>query len=620
MSTNEPGNEIKDLLARLGDESLKKAHASVLISFSQMLDYIENTIKPVRQKDIKHLLEVYKEMSQEYFARFELSLLEEIEKRCKTKEQCKLAKRLIDSNPLTKDKETDAMKKAEELLDENREMAAIEYKNLVENFATLLQDALNKLTDEWQRLGTIAVASQALAKDQELIQSLETVVEVAAYSIGIEAQRIVVVPGKEFALYFFAYLENLIVFTVPVYSVQAPWAWSIFWHELAGHQVRWLDNGNIMIDGNKLSSINGIGAKLQRFHERYQALKSKKKKDTLIKVVMRGNRFGYDYLKELFSAKKLDLSDLGSFDHQFERMMLKLPQKNQFKVYEKMKMEGWCVDWFKELFEDAWSVLTIRANFLIFLQDTLNRHINIDGRHPLPRIRLGVAQELLKLSYKDEEDVSQSIIRLHPRFSKHEKTVIKIATRQLLRFLSLIIAASYKFEDPADPEIQDFNKQKGKNLEDLREIGISDIADGVRCTIQDAICRWSSFHETDEPTKAARDCAEEIIAMFSNSEYVKMRKPKENLEPSYAKLLKKENGEDKDYKELLELSFYDADFNVASVNNVYHYSHRKFDTARLHSVPADVAMGAVMFECDGIPKRTSIESWNTAAVSGFKIA
>lgn len=611
MSIDEQKEEIQNLLERLDDETLKKSHVSVLISFRQMFDYIENMIEPVKQKDIKRLLKIYKEMSQKYFVQFELSLLREIENRRTARNQCELAKKLIDSKALTEENEIKAMKVATELLDTNCGTVANECENLMGNFATHLQDALNKLTDEWQRLGTLAVASQALAKDHKLIRSLEAVVRVAAYSIGIEAQRIVVVPGREFALYFFTYLENFVVFTVPIYSVQAPWEWSIFWHELAGHQVRWLEQG---------TTIKSIGTKLRQFYEWYKALRTEKKKDVLLKVMMRGNQFGYDYLKKLFSEDKLDLSDLGSFDHQFEQILLRLPEKTQIGMYEKMKKDGWCVDWFKELFEDAWSVLTIREAFLIFLQDILSRHINIDGHHPPSRIRLGVAQELLRLSQPVGKGAwEESTVMFQLELSKDERTVVKIVSRQLLKFLSLIIAARYKFESPMGLVSQDAVRQDNKIFEDLQEWQIQDIFEGVRNTIQDAIVKWSGFHDADDPAEKARECVQDAIALFSNSEYVKTRVKKESLKASYEKLFKRENGEDKNYKELLELSFYDTDFGVSSVTNVYYNIYRKFDSARLQSVPDDVTMGAVTFECNGIRKKTSIESWNTAAVPGFEI-
>ena len=124
---------------------------------------------------------------------------------------------------------------------EDKETAAAEYNNLTENFPTLLQTALDKLKDEWQRLNTIAGASQTLLVDQKLGQALRVVMGVAAYSIGVGAERIAIVPGDAFALYFFTYLENFAVLTVPIYSLQAPWEWSIFWHELAGYKVRQLE-------------------------------------------------------------------------------------------------------------------------------------------------------------------------------------------------------------------------------------------------------------------------------------------------------------------------------------------------------------------------------------------
>ena len=85
----------------------------------------------------------------------------------------------------------------------------------------------------------------------------------AALSVGIEAERIAIVPGDAFALYFFTYLENFAVLTVPIYSVQAPWEWSIFWHELAGYKVRQLE---------KDTALTAIRENLERLHNLFKKI------------------------------------------------------------------------------------------------------------------------------------------------------------------------------------------------------------------------------------------------------------------------------------------------------------------------------------------------------------
>ena len=627
MSIHEQKKKIEDLLKDLDDEtqSLKKSHTRLLISFEQMLSYIANIMepdtpnngsrKPVMQKDVEFLLQTYKEMSQIYYTQFELTLLQEIESRQRAASTSKEAIRMIDLKDPESQEGIEAMKRTRELLDEDCRRTDAALQGLRKDFPTLLQDALDKLRDEWQRLGTIAVASQALAKNRKLIQSLEAVVEVAAASIGVEAQRIVVVPGKEFTLNFFEYLEDFIVFTVPIYSVQAPWEWSIFWHELAAHRVRSLERGT--------EAIAEMRTNLRELHETFKQETDEARREHMLRGITRDNAAGISYLKDILSGTELlDPIDLGGFEHQFERMMLKLPRTNRFQLYEWMKDEGWCVDWFKELFEDAWSVLTIRGPFLIFLQDILSRKNTVDSRHPPLNLRLGVANELLKRSRPDGETGPAAAVAVpEPELSEKEKLVVKAAAEQLLIFLSLVMVPSPKPKTPASSDSLDLIRQENKLFENLPEEKVRQIFESVTNTVQEAILEWSEkLHTEADSVREAERYARDLISGFSKSGYFRLRGKKKSPVPSYDKLLKNKDQTDRKYEDLLALSFYDTDFGVSNVGNVYHFITKKFDTARLHSVPADVTGGAVSYASNGAQKKTSRELWNAAAVSGFQIA
>src|SRR5262245_47621793 len=58
------------LLKQLGDESLKRSHQSVLISFEQMLAYIDKIRKPVKHEHIRLLLDTYRDMAEEYYRKY----------------------------------------------------------------------------------------------------------------------------------------------------------------------------------------------------------------------------------------------------------------------------------------------------------------------------------------------------------------------------------------------------------------------------------------------------------------------------------------------------------------------------------------------------------------------
>ena len=375
----------------LKNRPLTRSHNSVVSSFARMLAYIDKISTSDMPKDIQFLLTTYRNMADLFYTQYELSLLKEIQAQRDVQQQSEEAINNINT--------ADDLKK---FLEKIRGAAEDEEIKLKKIFPTQLQKALSKLRVEWQRLNTIAVASQTITEDKELYQALEAVVDSARFSVGIKANRIAIVPGDEFALQFFSYLKNFAVLIVPIYSVQAPWEWSIFWHELAGVKVNRLENDTAI-------EINKVREKLKLFYKSYQKMDSDKKVELLNTVTQnnqyskealnpnekedlsnakkkleqnriltweeknlikddyfskRKNIFSQDYLSRLFSMKRLVLRDLGGFEHQFERMLDNLPQKDKFQTYEQIKKVGWCVDWFKELFEDAWSILAIREPFL----------------------------------------------------------------------------------------------------------------------------------------------------------------------------------------------------------------------------------------------------------------
>ena len=246
---------IKELIELSGDETLRGSHNSVEISFAQLIAHIDKLLENETPGDIQLLLTTFKEMALEFFTQYEISLLMEINKQKAIQDQVKLAINKIDS--------VASMEEARILLIKSDESASIEYNRLINSFPTLLQYALDKLKDEWQRLNALAIANRTLTESPELFKALTTVVGAAAFSVGVQAEKIAIVPGSSFALYFFSYLKNFAILTVPIYSVKAPWEWSIFWHELAGYKVRKLKNADI---------INIIRQNLVDFHNYYKNL------------------------------------------------------------------------------------------------------------------------------------------------------------------------------------------------------------------------------------------------------------------------------------------------------------------------------------------------------------
>lgn len=530
--------QITSRLTSLGSESLSRSHNSVNISFAEMLGYFERFQGVNLKPEISLLLQTYRNMAEQFYMQFELSLLNEIERQRDT--QLHSAQVIGKMNDL-KDLGKTELETAIRLLTNAGNTASHEYSDLVTNFPALLQTALDKLKTEWQRLNTIANSSLALGRDDQLLRALEAVVKAAAYSVGIEADRITIVPGDDFALYFFSYMDNFAVLTVPIHSVRAPWEWSIFWHELAGYRVRRLKSN---------TPIDEIKVKIKEFHARYKNGDEDKKHELqrVLDVITsneverkegssnRRNRFSKRYLTTLLSKKKLVLTDLGTIEYQFERVLENLRLKDKFQAYENIKALGWCVDWFEELFEDAFSVMAIREPFLDFFEDVLRRHASADGRHPSLSVRLQVAKELLRLMNSDVE-------------AEAPATMEESAAQQILKFISLLLVASHQFD-----EQEDYTQSMLKNIVRYN------LPEAVGREIGTSIKKWSeNFLNSKNRVKDAREEAEEFINMFSAEglEFISIfeTRNKKEILPSHEKML-----EGRNYKELLSLSFFERDF------------------------------------------------------------
>jgi hypothetical protein len=593
---NPLNNKIEDLLRLLDEDSVRRFHNSVNISFKQMFEYIVTISNSRKPEEIGILVSAYKEMAQLYYAQYEFLLLKEILKQHNLQKDVELSFNEID---IKLEGENEDVKKAFEssknLLKKSGESAGKKYDDLIKDFPKLMQDAIDKLRNEWQRINTIVSNGQVLNQDEKLIRSLKSVVAVAAHSVGIEAERIVIVPGNVFALSFFTYLENFAVLTIPIYSVQASWEWSIIWHELAGYKARSLE---------KITTIDTIRKKLDDFYNYYKIV-DEAKKVLMITNAAPNVPFSQGYLIKLFSGENKDLilNDLGGFEFQFEQMMAKLPSKDRISKYEELKAQGWCVDWFKELFEDAWSVLAIGEPFLDIFEDILNRNANRDERHPPVDVRLNVAKELIKL-LGDKNGVNRRPKEINP-----------IAAKKILEFITLLIAAAREFKEPEGDNLasQQVLRQESQDIRDQ-------ISGKLRGVIQKSISNWSKeILDADDPVHNAKQRSTSFIAVLSDDYIANLismldEKEKEQINKKYKDLLEYE-----DYRELLDKPFYEVDFGTATVTDVFYRTEFIFDTAKLSSVPAEVAGGSVKYINNNVTKHTTIQFWNTAAAPGYQI-
>ncbi len=96
------------------------------------------------QRDINFLLKTYREMAEKFYAQYERSLLDEITKQRRVKEQVELAIGQYDKDlkDLKDEDVIKAIKTAKDLLTEDGKAADAEYQKLIKSFPTLLQNAL----------------------------------------------------------------------------------------------------------------------------------------------------------------------------------------------------------------------------------------------------------------------------------------------------------------------------------------------------------------------------------------------------------------------------------------------------------------------------------------------
>lgn len=616
MSTLENDKQqIKDILFSIGEESLNRFHNSVNISFAQMLAFI-NTLrdqpgdKPRATnltEEIICLLDTYALMAEKFYIQFELSLLQKIQEQREIRET---SNKLISTIGTSGELEAGELEKALHVLQTAGESADASYQDLVKRFPALLQDALDKLKNEWQRLDTIVDSNRDLVRDKQLLGALEAVVKAAAYSVGIEKDRIVIVPGNAFALYFFSYLENLAVLTVPIHSVRAPWEWSIFWHELAGYQVRQLE---------RPATVENLRAKIKAFYDYHKAEKKQQDLRSLLDIMTRNNvdgksqsakrrnRFGKRYLSELFSRPRLILKDFGSLEYQFQQVLKNLKMKNTFQTYDQIKATGWSVDWFEELFEDAFSVMCIGESFLDFFEDILSRHPADDGRHPPLDVRLTVARELLRLMSSDEEPEDPT-------------TVEQSAAQQILKFVSLLNVASHPLPNETIDRSAEFSTSKNEMRYNLPEV--------VGVEIGKSIQDWSNkFLGAKDRVMDAQQAAQEFIDLFSleDLEFISIfdRHEKRELTPSFESLLAARN-----YERLLDLSFYKRDFfSGIDVKDVARFSKLNSGLAAWQLLFSELqstiivdslmtSTGDIRFKINSTEYRTTVTNWDAIFPQG----
>jgi hypothetical protein len=568
-------------LASLDSENiLNPARNRVDISFNNLIAYIErfettifNDTDDSRYADdpIKFLLKTYVAMAKQYYEQFKDSVLQEIADEANLHRQLE---KIIDLlMPISTAGKADGI----EVIEDARDASEEKIKELKRQYPIQLQRALDRLEEQWRQIYDLAntyresneykdrriqdVSKDVLQKDHSLIvmEILRKMVQYTAFSMGITNMEIVIVPGSAFSLSFFGYVENFAVLTVPIYSVMSPFEWSIFWHELAGYRVREIKSAAKLEDiKQKLRAFYqlcqtesaGTVANIFKFVARNIFPEKAPPNEPLALILSkRKNTFTPKHLKSLFAKKASDpqdepyLKDFGNFEQIYEGLLDELLQNRQ--DYDNAKAQGWCVDWIEELFEDAWSVIAIREEFLEYFEDVLNRKNALgDRRHPPLVVRSNVAKQIIKLMNPNSKVES-----------KPEK-VEEIAAKRILEHISLLLAAAFMDEIYEYPALQSSSKDDRDSYLHNFFVGAEQywgVAEVIAGQIGLSLQEWSN--DTKGAGIKNEDKYLDILSSIYSGLAGTERKSKEGRKESFGKMLAGKN-----YRGLLELNFVEWDY------------------------------------------------------------
>ena len=214
-----------------------------------------------------------------------------------------------------------------------------------------MQEAMDKLLEEWHRVYAIIVAIRAREVNKEskrLVDQMSPFVDAAMRDVGLSREKFPVILqfGQSYSLRFSRYSDGFAALGIPLWVLASPWEWTILWHELAGEKVRQL----------KLQAPN-------------------------------------------------------FFTSQFDGIVESLQHNEKSQILE----AGWSVNWLEELFEDSFSVLHFPIHFLFVFKNLLERYPDSGQgqRHPPRAIRLATAM-CLHLRLKEFKELPKDMKDWNP--------------------------------------------------------------------------------------------------------------------------------------------------------------------------------------------------------------
>ncbi len=292
----------------------------------------------------------------------------------------------------------------------------------------LMQQAIGRLIDEWDRVYSIIMAGQLIELEgiREIVELLTPVVKEAIGDIGFGAEHFAVIPqfGSYYKMEFFEYADDFMALSLPLTALKSPWEWSIIWHEIAGDKVRqlkkvesdfynWIE---LMFKGIKEEPVwdlwilgvfmildaKRLGDRPEAwFEEWFMELKKSVKMD-YASFIQDESTFltPTSHIKKFLADPSWPLLML-SFEELFDDLMNELSSSNP-ETAKTAREYGWSQDWLEELFEDGFSVLSFDLNLLPIFSRLLGRYA--DGgkgfRHPPKSVRMATSLSLKLLTFE----------------------------------------------------------------------------------------------------------------------------------------------------------------------------------------------------------------------------
>jgi hypothetical protein len=235
-------------------------------------------------------------------------------------------------------------------------------------------EMMDKLTGEWQLIYSL-VSSTELGSSY--LSGYKPYVEQAAIDIGVsdvnEHALLIPVFGDGFSLTTVQYsASHISILRLPISVIHSPWELSVIWHEIAGLKVI------------------GLREQIRAFLEKYA-------RDNGLTLPQRPEP-GKDPVTELFNGIRSNITPDDALLSRVRDFLFR-PNTPGFPT-DKI----WSPDWFKQLYEDACSVLAFGEVFVPVLETILGSQVyklTADSRYPDLQTRLDVARRVLALQKGD---------------------------------------------------------------------------------------------------------------------------------------------------------------------------------------------------------------------------